>query len=226
MNYMIHACPQREWYVDEFLVPSMLEQGIDVDDIIIWIDRHGVGNLESCMQSFKYVPEDGHTWHLQDDVCISRDFYEKTQKYNDFDGLVCGLCTFYDKKRKDFYNEESNDLSMLWFSFPCIKIPNRLARHCALHYYNSNEYDDWKEKKRGDDSVFKRYIRKHKPNTKFINLNPNIVNHIDYLINGSTSPKKNIGKKAESLYFEDKSIVKDLTKKIGERNSELEGRND
>ena len=95
-----------------------------------------------------------------------------------------------------------------------------------MHYYSSNVYDDWKEKKRGDDSVFKRYIRKYKPNTKFINLNPNIVDHIDYLINGSTSARKKIGKKVESLYFEDKSIVKDLTKKIGERNGELEGHSD
>jgi len=32
-HYMIHACPQRMWYVEEFLVPSMHEQDIRPDEI-------------------------------------------------------------------------------------------------------------------------------------------------------------------------------------------------
>ncbi len=28
MRYMIHACPPRMWYVEEFFIPSMKAQGI------------------------------------------------------------------------------------------------------------------------------------------------------------------------------------------------------
>ena len=52
-KYMIHACPQRMWYVTEFLVPSMLEQGIPEADITIWNDTEKRGNLAACMAAFE-----------------------------------------------------------------------------------------------------------------------------------------------------------------------------
>ena len=36
MNILIHACPQRMWYVNDFLVPMLREQG--GEDIEIWND--------------------------------------------------------------------------------------------------------------------------------------------------------------------------------------------
>ena len=33
MKYMIHTCEARLWYVEEYLIPSMLKQGIKEDDI-------------------------------------------------------------------------------------------------------------------------------------------------------------------------------------------------
>ena len=33
---MIHCCPKRIWYVEEYLIPSMLRQGIDRENIIVW----------------------------------------------------------------------------------------------------------------------------------------------------------------------------------------------
>ena len=69
MKYMIHACPQRMWYVEEFLVPSMRDQDIRPDEIEIRCDTEGKGNLLSCMESFRDCGErPGGTWHLQDDV--------------------------------------------------------------------------------------------------------------------------------------------------------------
>ena len=46
MKYMIHCCPKRMWYVEEYLIPSMLRQGIDRDSIIIWNDNKG-GEIKS-----------------------------------------------------------------------------------------------------------------------------------------------------------------------------------
>ena len=80
MKYMIHACNSRLWYVQEYLVPSMLNQGIEQDDIILYVDENSVGNLASCINSFLALPDDNKgVWHLQDDVIISRDFKERTE---------------------------------------------------------------------------------------------------------------------------------------------------
>ncbi len=74
-KYMIHACLARMWYVEEFLIPSMLEQGIEWESITIWNDAQRRGNLIACMDSFlSLAGSDGGTWHLQDDVIICRDF--------------------------------------------------------------------------------------------------------------------------------------------------------
>ena len=35
MTIMIHACNERMWYVNEYLVPSMTAQGIGKDNIIV-----------------------------------------------------------------------------------------------------------------------------------------------------------------------------------------------
>lgn len=78
MKYMIHACPKRMWYVSDYLIPSMLAQGIDKGNIIVWNDIDGVGNLASCLASFASCQEEGETWHLQDDVVICHDFAERT----------------------------------------------------------------------------------------------------------------------------------------------------
>ena len=43
MKYMIHLTPKREWYVNEYLIPSMIKQGIKREDIIKWNDDKGYG---------------------------------------------------------------------------------------------------------------------------------------------------------------------------------------
>ena len=90
MKYMIHACPKRMWYVGDYLIPSMLAQGIDKGNIIVWNDIDGVGNLASCLASFASCQEEGETWHLQDDVVICHDFAERTASAPK--GVVCGFC--------------------------------------------------------------------------------------------------------------------------------------
>ena len=78
-KYMIHTCPKRKWYVDEFLVPSMIEQGIDSQDITVYNDENEDGHLMAFMNSWKQLKEGG-TWHLQDDiithVCVTFPFID------------------------------------------------------------------------------------------------------------------------------------------------------
>ena len=38
MKILIHACPQRMWYVNEQLAPSLIAQGAEVE---IWNDKEG-----------------------------------------------------------------------------------------------------------------------------------------------------------------------------------------
>ena len=41
MNYMIHAAPPRMWYVEEFLIPALLAQGIRREEILVALDDSG-----------------------------------------------------------------------------------------------------------------------------------------------------------------------------------------
>ena len=93
MRYMIHACPKREWYVNGVLIPMILEQGINDDNIVVYMDTEGKGNLTSCMDAFRLAGTwgDGGTWHMQDDVCICRDFKRITEENEAENLIVCGF---------------------------------------------------------------------------------------------------------------------------------------
>ena len=84
MKYMIHSYSKRLWYVEKYLIPSMVEQGIDTSDIYVFNDSNNRGNLQAYLDSVDYIlnneklyKEDG-IWHLQDDVIISSDFAKIT----------------------------------------------------------------------------------------------------------------------------------------------------
>ena len=98
---MIHTYPKRLWYVEEFLISSMLAQGIAKEDITVYNDDKHEGNLRACMNAFASCPDDiGGTWHLQDDICICRDFKQRTEWYDN--GLVCGFSSsLYDGSEKN-----------------------------------------------------------------------------------------------------------------------------
>ena len=56
-KYVIHACPERMWYVDNYLIPSM--RGQSIHNIDVRCDNEHIGCLESCMQIFKSMDGDG-----------------------------------------------------------------------------------------------------------------------------------------------------------------------
>ena len=137
-NYIIHACPQRMWYVDEFLVPSLKEQGIEDDRIKIRCDKQRVGNLVKCMEIFERMPDnDGGAWHLQDDVVICRNFKERTESHSV--GIVAGFVGAGMDENIDYIGVTT--IHHLWWSFPCIRIPNKIARKCGKWFFEE-AYDD------------------------------------------------------------------------------------
>jgi len=40
MKYMIHSCNSRLWYVEQYLIPSMIKQNIPREDIILFNDHY------------------------------------------------------------------------------------------------------------------------------------------------------------------------------------------
>ena len=51
-KYLIHAMPKRMWYVEKYLIPSMIEQGIAKENIRVYNDEKGEGNLRACLNAF------------------------------------------------------------------------------------------------------------------------------------------------------------------------------
>ena len=220
-HYMIHTYPGRAWYVDEYLVPSMLEQGIEQDQIYVFNDEARLGNLKACMNSWLTLPEQGGTWHLQDDVLICRDFKERTEENNS--GFVAGFMRGYPLYNPEIPYGLINLVDMPW-TFPCIRIPNKVARDCAewiLKWiignpvYTANTKDG-----NGDDWAFKLYAQNFLKDKKMLNLLPSLVEHIDWLIGGSSVGSKRV-QPTVAKCFDDQDLVKELKEKLWKRKENL-----
>lgn len=209
-KYMIHAVPSRMWYVEGYLIPSLTAQNVRRDDIAVWLDKDTAGNLESCFRAFESLPEgsDG-TWHLQDDVAISRRFRELTEQFDS--GIVCGHFWYKHKTMAKHIGVVQPD--NMWLSFPCIRIPNYYAKQCARFYreviLSEEQYRPWVKAKRYDDTVFSLYLQTHGTTETITNLVPNLVAHIDYLIGGTVANEKHYGE-PEEPYFDEPETIEQL----------------
>lgn len=217
MRYMIHACPDRLWYVENYLLPSMLAQGISPDAVTVWNDTNGKGNLLSFMDSLAECGKHaGGVWHLQDDVIISRDFAEKTQEHDN--GIVCGFVSIYGPDASKRGKVPARDL---WYSFQCIRIPNDIAKRCALWFYNEAihefKYATQIAERKHDDYFFQEFLLARLPDLEVTNLEPNIVDHIDYLIGGTQINHYRTEKVVRALYFPDGDLVEELADKLKHR---------
>lgn len=216
-RYMIHACPKRMWYVNDFLIPSMLAQGIEKEQITVYNDEKHEGNLKACMHSFQTLPDDnGGTWHLQDDVIICRDFRKRTEKHNA--GFIAGFVSQrYDKNIKMGLVTMR---AMPW-TFPCIRIPNKVARDCGefvLEQLVGNPvYANKMKNGDGDDWAFKLYADTFLKDKMFYNLKPSLVDHIDWLIGGSAVGTKR-NEPTRARYFDDNDLIEDLERRLAKCN--------
>ena len=217
MKVLIHACPKRMWYVDEFLIPSLKAQGID--DIEVWNDTEGKGNLQSCMESFASRTGDGGTWHIQDDVLPCQDFVKRCRDLDD--GIVFGFCCRNFGDRLDAFGQVYAPDA--WNSFQCVRIPDAYARECA-DWVRSMRWEKespapelpilWQVGK-GDDTFFHEFLQCCHPTEIVENVKPNLVEHVDWIIGGSTLQWRDYIAKAE--FWDDEDLIAALRARIKAR---------
>lgn len=188
MKVVIHTYPSRLWYVENYIVPDLKSQG-DLD-IEILNDSKRKGNLFATMESFRDMTDKGSTWHIQDDILLSDTFRERAESISEEYPVACGFCSEYDK----LYAKEVTHKNM-WYSFPCIRIRNSIARECAEWFYSTavhmDKYKSYLKLRKFDDSMFKDFIDLRYQHIKIWNEAPNLVEHVDYLIGGSvTNPQR------------------------------------
>ena len=194
----------------------MLDQGIDIDDIIVYNDSKHEGNLRACMNAFSIVDDDYKgTWHLQDDVLICSDFKKRTEELEEHDGVICAFSCLYDDDRKPGIGTVEGHM---WWSFPCIRIPNKIAKECAtwadIYVWRDNQYGFWIRHKKGDDVIFRVFMESYHPNDEVLNLAPNLVEHIDFLLGGSLVNKQRTMKNVRSGYFDEPELVNNLREEL------------
>ena len=192
----------------------MILQGIDEADITIYEDTKHKGNLESFLLSCERLPKEGDTWHLQDDVLICSDFKKRTEQYSQ--EIVCGFSTHIFDGEGPIGNVLPKDM---WFSFQCIHIPNQLAKECVewvrKYMIGNFVYKKWWESGLNDDWMFKQFIKVKYPNLSVVNLTPNLVQHIDWLIGGSSICDRN-SKSVISQYWNEDNLVADFEKALND----------
>ena len=205
-KYMIHSCDKRLWYVRDFLIPSMLRQGISRNDIILWNDASYTGNFRSFKNSMSFIannlnPDDA-TWHIQDDVFLSEKFRWVCE--NVYDGVAYGFWS-------DCGADEGKDnpgwvtVDKSWTAFPCVRIPNSYAQE-FLDWYKQNcgsmAVYAFAKTNRGDDIVFNFFLQDMHHDEQIYNIYPNIVEHIDYLLGGSTVYKERTSPVKSEYWYE------------------------
>ena len=223
MRFVIHSAPPRIWYVEEFLIPSMLAQGISSEDVEIWCDTEGKGNLFSCMDAFRACgARDGGTWHIQDDVILCRDFAKRAQEHDL--GIVCGFgCHNFGAQTQQTGRVPA---AFMWYSFQCIRIPNTLAGECAQWFYDDAQhrakYLQFINDRKHDDTFWRDFILELHKDLWVTNLTPNLVDHVDYLIGGTLVNKRRSAKINRAAFWEDEELVIQLEQALGARIGHME----
>lgn len=228
MKFMIHSCNQRQWYVDEFLVPSLIKQGIPKEDIYVYEDVNGDGNLKSYIKSshlaYDMWGSGVNVWHFQDDVVLCHDFKERIDELEKRDlKLICGFVTRYDDGRNP---GEAKALNHMWYSFPCMMIRTDISKDfanwCDIYLWRDNQFGFWHRHKKGDDYIFRIYIENYYADEPVLNVAPTLVDHIDYMIGGTlvNQGRESKGTNVRSIYWtdEDEKVVKELEEAILRRN--------
>lgn len=214
---LIHACPDRMWYVNEFLIPSLKEQG--VENIDLALDDTGKGNLKACIDSFEECGKhDGDTWHLQDDVLICHDFAEQISEIPE--GYVaCGFChTLFEPFNRPMVGWVPP--VFMFNSFPCIRIPNDIAVEFAEWFRTDaryrDEYQNWVESDMHDDGFWHDFYVECHSHDYVYNIAPALVEHVDWLIGGSVVNEWR-GYICRASYWKDEYLVDNLKRELARR---------
>lgn len=188
-----------------------------MENIEVWMDSNRDGCLFSCMKCFQeYGKRNSGRWHLQDDVCIASDFKEKTEQYDD--GIVSG---FFRREWQTLTPHSGRVPAVYhWNSFQCVRIPDKYAGECAEWFFTDAAYrDTYHElvsKNKGDDSIWYDFLTECHLEEQVTNLNPSIVEHVDFLLGGSVINKWR-GYAARGDLWEDDEAIEKLKDKLARR---------
>ena len=208
MKVLIHAYPKRMWYVEGWLVPELERQG--ADEIEVWNDTEGKGNLRACMESFAARTGDGGTWHIQDDVLLCRDFVQRCRAHDE--GVVYGFCN--EQFTDDPLQTGRVSVEDAWHSFQCLRIPDAYARDCAAWLFDGagrdhEHYPLWISSGKMDDDVFRTWLVETHGRETVENLKPCLVDHVDFILGGSVlHPWR--GYIARATFWDDEELVREL----------------
>ena len=187
---LIHACKQREKYVNECLVPELKRQGFK--SIKVHMDNN-TGNLAAYLASYRDLPDHGDIWHLEDDVFPDGRFCEWAWGLSYFPGIIAGFGAGQYYGLRDFgYCVEPQELFM---SFPCVRIPCETIKGFIRWYDDTNREKTQRAKTgKGIDEFFREYLISR--GIVGFNFKPCMVEHVDDLIGGSIANKERINLKA------------------------------
>ena len=104
----------------------------------------------------------------------------------------------------------------MWYSFPCIRIPDELAGGCAEWFFSG----EWRSEAqpegeilasdgRGDDWFFREYLELRHGGETVLNLAPCLVEHVDWLLGGSVVSRWR-GHPTRAVYWKDEERVRAL----------------
>lgn len=221
MKYIMRSYIERRWYVENFLLPSMYNQGIKPEDIEVFEDDGTLGNLMGFVYVMDYIaknhdPNEG-LWHIQDDIVICKNFAEINQNANP-KFLTCGFASSlgdgYEKVKKTGWQTMNNS----WMSFQAVLIPNKYCAH-FVKWFNDRVVKGGLFRKRyalnkPDDFFFHWFITHEYPDDLAYNMCPNIVNHVDNIVGAYCNPQ-NTGKNISYYWLED-DLISQLRKDVNE----------
>jgi hypothetical protein len=157
-----------------------------------------------------------NVWHMQDDVVICSDFKKQTEELESVDvKIICAFTCKYDDDRNPGLKEARDHM---WYSFPCLRINSKLTKLFAewvdMWVWHDPQFGFYVRQKKGDDYLFRIYIENYFPREPVLNLAPNLVDHVDYLIGGTiVNPQRDM-KNVRSMYWDEPQLVEELKEAI------------
>lgn len=215
MKYMIHTYPKRLWYVKDYIVRDLIKQGIKKEDIIIVNDTKGLGNLWAFIESLSLISDD--TWHLQDDILISKQFKLKTDVLGRMEIIVCGF-NHYDFNSGCNLCKGITKPIFMYMSFPCIFIPKRYSDEFIRWIKDENtniKHREMIETGKCDDQLFYQYMIEKHQFDEIYNTHVSLVDHVDYLLGGSSINKRD--EIIRATYWDENELNIALEKELKEK---------
>lgn len=156
---------------------------------------------------------------MQDDVVISRRFREVTEAHDE--GIVCGFGCHNFGSNMDVVGRAP--AVFLWYSFQCIRLPNEIAAECAEWFYSDAQHRSTEKHRvvenKHDDYFFRMFLLEKHRDMYVEHLKPSIVDHIDYLIGGTTINKLRSVQYNRARWWEDDDLVAELAERLKQDNA-------